>query len=172
VARTRRGTVALFLTAAAVYLADRVTKMWAASRLADDGPIDVIEGVLTLRFASNPGGAFSLGTSAPWFFAAATIVVSGLIVVKAFRPRATVQAVSLGAILGGALGNLTDRITRGPGFTGEVVDFIDLHVWPVFNLADSAIVVGAVALATWSLASTRGSDGAATGGPAPATDGR
>jgi signal peptidase II len=54
--------------------------------------------------------------------------------------------VALGLVLAGAVGNLTDRLIRGPGFSGEVVDFIDLHVWPVFNLADSAIVVGAAIL--------------------------
>jgi signal peptidase II len=55
--------------------------------------------------------------------------------------------VALGLVLGGALGNLTDRIVRGPGVSGRVVDFIDFHVWPVFNVADSAIVIGAVLLA-------------------------
>jgi signal peptidase II len=54
--------------------------------------------------------------------------------------------VGLGLVLAGAVGNLTDRMIRGPRFSGEVVDFIDLHVWPVFNLADSAIVVGAAIL--------------------------
>jgi signal peptidase II len=54
--------------------------------------------------------------------------------------------VGLGLVLGGAVGNLTDRVIRGPGFSGEVVDFLDLQVWPVFNVADSAIVVGAALL--------------------------
>jgi signal peptidase II len=102
-----------------------------------------------LRFVSNSGGAFSMGQSAPWFFAAATLIVSGLIVATAFRERSTLAAVALGLILGGALGNLTDRIVRGPRLSGHVVDFIDVHVWPVFNLADSVIVIGAGLLA-WS----------------------
>jgi signal peptidase II len=63
----------------------------------------------------------------------------------------TASALGLGLILAGGLGNLTDRLVRGPGFSGEVVDFIDLHVWPVFNLADSAIVVGAAILLVQSL---------------------
>ncbi len=54
---------------------------------------------------------------------------------------------ALGLILGGALGNLTDRIVRGPGFSGRVVDFVDFQVWPIFNVADTAIVVGAIVLA-------------------------
>lgn len=144
----RRGALILFGTAAGVLLLDRGTKLWAERALADH-PIEVIPSVLTLRFTSNSGGAFSLGQSAPWFFAAATIVVSALIVVTAFRARGVLASVALGLILGGALGNLADRAIRGPGLRGHVVDFIDLHVWPVFNVADSAVVIGAVLLA-WS----------------------
>jgi signal peptidase II len=144
----RRAATVLFATAAVAYLADRLTKVWAERALAD-APVEVIPGILTFRFTTNTGGAFSLGDSVPWFFVAATIVVTVIIVWTAFRSRPPAQALALGLILGGALGNLTDRITRGPGVRGGVVDFIDLHVWPVFNLADSAIVVGAVILA-WS----------------------
>ena len=146
--RAQRGAIWLFSTAGVVYIADRLTKLWAESRLAD-GAIEVIPGVFTLRFATNPGGAFSILPSIPWFFAAATILVSVLIVVTAFHRRSLLQAVALGMILGGALGNLTDRAVRGPGLSGEVVDFLDPHIWPVFNLADSGIVVGALLLA-WS----------------------
>lgn len=142
----RHSGTLLFATAAIAYLLDRVTKIWAERGLAD-GPIDVIPGVLRLSFTTNPGGAFSLGTSAPWFFAGATIVVGTLIVVTAFRARPRLQAIALGLVLGGALGNLTDRIVRAPGLRGEVVDFIDLRIWPVFNLADSAVVIGAILLA-------------------------
>jgi signal peptidase II len=146
--RARRGALILFGTAAGVFLLDRVTKFWAERVLADH-PIDVISGVLTLRFTTNSGGAFSLGQSAPWFFAAATVAVSALIVITAFRTRSALSSVALGLVLGGALGNLADRVIRGPDLRGHVVDFIDLHVWPVFNAADSAIVIGAILLA-WS----------------------
>jgi signal peptidase II len=112
----------------------------------------VIPGVLDLRFTTNPGGAFSLGQRAPWIFVGASILVSVAIIVTAFRHTNTATSVALGLILGGAMGNLTDRIVRGGGFSGHVVDFVDFHVWPVFNLADSAIVVGAVVLAISSLA--------------------
>jgi signal peptidase II len=145
----RRGAIVLFGTAAAVFLLDRVTKLWAERTLADH-PIDVIGGVLTLRFTTNSGGAFSLGRSAPWFFAAATLVVSALIVLTAFHRRSVLSSVALGLILGGALGNLADRALRGPGLRGQVVDFIDFHVWPVFNAADSAVVIGAILLAVSS----------------------
>ena len=150
----RRGAVWLFSAAASAYLADRLTKIWAEQRLPGD-PIEVIAGVVTFRFATNPGGAFSLGQSAPEFFAAVTVVVAVLIVVTAFRHTNTVTGLALGLVLGGALGNLTDRVTRGERFSGHVVDFIDLQVWPVFNLADAAIVVGAVMLAMGSFLGDR-----------------
>ena len=144
----RRGAAILFGTAAVVLTLDRLTKLWAERTLAD-APIEVIRGVLTLRYTTNSGGAFSLGESAPWLFAAATITVSVAIVVTAFRHRDPFVAAALGLVLGGALGNLTDRALRGPGLSGRVIDFVDLHIWPVFNVADAAIVCGAVLLA-WS----------------------
>jgi signal peptidase II len=140
--------------AALVVVLDRLTKVWAERSLAD-GPVDLIEGVLTLRFTTNPGGAFSLFTSVPWFFVIAAVAVSVVIGVLAFRERPILQSVALGMILGGALGNLIDRVTRGPGLSGEVVDFVDLHVWPVFNIADAAIVVGAIVLAIASVGGSR-----------------
>lgn len=151
----RRGAGIVLGTAAVVYLLDRLTKAWAENVLATRAPIDVIPGVLRFRFATNPGGAFSLGASAPWFFAAATIVVSGLIVASAFRRRSGWQALAMGLVLGGALGNLTDRATRAPRLRGEVVDFIDVGIWPVFNVADMAIVCGAILLAWTSFRAPR-----------------
>jgi signal peptidase II len=115
--------------------------------LAGEAPIDVIPGVLSLTYTTNSGGAFGLGRSAPWLFATATVVVSLAIVVMSIRIGRPSVAAALGLILGGALGNLTDRALNGPALSGHVVDFIDFHVWPVFNLADSAIVVGAILLA-------------------------
>ena len=145
VARRRAGLL-VWAVAGGVLLADRLTKLWAERSLVD-APIDVIRGVLTLRFTSNPGGAFSILTSVPWFFVVAAATVSVIVGVVAFlRDRPRLQSVALGLILGGALGNLLDRVTRGPGFRGEVVDFIDVHVWPVFNLADAAVVMGALLL--------------------------
>ena len=147
----RRGAALLFGTAACAYLLDRVTKWWAERRLPGR-PIDVIDGVLTFRFATNSGGAFSLGDGVPWIFVGATVTVSVVIAATAFRHRRPMVALALGLVLGGALGNLTDRALRGPSLGGRVVDFIDLHVWPVFNLADTAIVVGAVLLSVSSFA--------------------
>jgi signal peptidase II len=94
-------------------------------------------------------------------FAAAAIVVCVAIAVTAFRVRPTLHAVALGLILGGAFGNLLNRILRGPGLSGRVIDFIDPHVWPVFNLADAAVVSGAVLLALQSFREGRSAPEAA-----------
>jgi signal peptidase II len=147
VTRARSITLALYATAAVVCALDRVTKLWAEAALAGRPPIEVVPGVLSLNYTTNSGGAFGLGRSAPWLFAGATVLVSVVIVVVSFRMDRRPLAVALGLILGGALGNLTDRVLNGPGLSGSVTDFIDLQVWPVFNLADGAIVTGAVLLA-------------------------
>lgn len=143
----RRLAAWLYAAAGLVYAADRLTKLWAERALADRPPVSVIPGVLQLNYTTNSGGAFGLGQSAPWLFAGATVVVVAVIVAASLRLRHPATGVALGLILGGGIGNLTDRALRGDGvLSGRVVDFIDFHVWPVFNLADSAIVVGALLL--------------------------
>ncbi|MGZ8571476.1 MAG: signal peptidase II [Actinomycetota bacterium] len=145
--RARSITLALYATAAVVYALDRVTKLWVEAALAGRPPIEIVPGVLSFNYTTNSGGAFGLGRSAPWVFAGATVLVSVVIVFVSFRLDRRPLALALGLILGGALGNLTDRILNGPGLSGSVIDFIDLQVWPVFNLADASIVVGAILLA-------------------------
>jgi signal peptidase II len=137
----------LYGVAAATYVLDRLTKLLVERSLAGRPPVDLIPGVVSLTYTTNSGGAFGLARSAPLLFAGATVVVAGVIVAASRRLTRLSVAIALGLILGGALGNLTDRALHGPGLSGGVTDFIDLHVWPVFNLADSAIVVGAVVLA-------------------------
>jgi len=156
---TRRARLAwlLYGTAGAAYLLDRLTKIWAENTLAGEPPIEVIPGVLRLTYTTNSGGAFGLGQSAPWLFAGATIVVSAIIVISSARLGRRSAAVALGLVLGGALGNLTDRAVNGAGLTGRVIDFIDLRVWPIFNVADMAIVAGALILAISSF--QRGAEG-------------
>ena len=145
-ARRSRAALTLFVTALLSYGADRITKVWAAAPLPGS-PIDVVPGVLTFRFTTNSGGAFSIGQRAPWFFVGVTAVVVVIILATSFRHTSRIAGASLGLVLGGALGNLTDRAFRDQGMRGRVVDFIDFHVWPVFNLADCAIVIGAILLA-------------------------
>jgi signal peptidase II len=146
----RRGwppAAVLLVVGAVAYGIDRLTKALAEDHLAGRPPIEVIPRVVQLRFATNSGGAFSLFPGHPWVFFFATIVICAVILVTAWRLRSRLSGVALGLVLGGALGNLTDRIVRGPGVSGRVVDFIDFHIWPVFNTADSCIVIGALLLA-------------------------
>ena len=151
----RRSAVLLYAVAAGALLLDQLSKAWVQHTLSGRPAIEVIPGVLSLTYTTNSGGAFGFGESAPWLFAGATIVVSAVIVVVSTRPMRPWIAVSLGLILGGAMGNLADRVANGPGVSGQVTDFIDLQIWPIFNLADTAIVIGAVILA---VASFDGSD--------------
>ncbi len=129
--------------AAFVVATDQLTKQLALDRLAGDS-FDVIEGILRFRLTFNPGGAFGLFQDFPWVFLAATvaIVVGILVGVRNITDGRWVPA--LGLVLGGGLGNAIDRAFRDTN--GAVVDFIDLHVWPVFNVADMAIVCGSLAI--------------------------
>ena len=122
---------------------DQLTKDLALKALAD-GPVDIIEGVLTFRLTYNRGGAFGLLQGLPWFFLGATIVVTGVVLLWARQLEGLRYLIPLGLVLGGGFGNLTDRVVRDTD--GGVVDFVDLHVWPVFNLADSSIVTGVLLL--------------------------
>ena len=141
-----RLTIILYAVAAAVYVLDRVTKSLAERHLQGRSPVEIIPEVFQLRFTTNPGGAFGLFGGLTWLFITTSIVVILVIVLVSRSVPGKTSAVGLGLILGGALGNLTDRLIRGPGLSGEVVDFLDFRVWPVFNLADSGIVVGALIL--------------------------
>jgi signal peptidase II len=140
-----RRALTLYGIAAAVLALDRVTKVLAERNL-QDGPVELIPGVLDLRYTTNPGGAFGLFGGIPWLFVAISAAVVVAIVLASRRLPTAASGVGLGLVLGGAIGNLIDRAIRGPGFSGEVVDFIDLQVWPIFNVADSAIVIGAAVL--------------------------
>jgi signal peptidase II len=147
VPRTRRH-LAVYGTAAAVLALDQLLKHLVVSNLAGRPPVDVIGSFVQLRYTTNSGGAFSLLTGAPLFFGVMAIVIIGGIVYASRRTRPLSMLVVLGLILGGALGNLTDRLLRGEGLLrGEVVDFVKVGIWPVFNLADSCVVVGGLLLA-------------------------
>lgn len=124
---------------------DAVTKAIALARLGDRLPVRLLDGFLTLRLVHNSGAAFGVGESFTLVFSIISIVVAVVILRVAFTVRCVPWAITLGLLLGGALGNLADRILRPPGpFRGRVVDWIELPHWPVFNLADSAIVCGGI----------------------------
>jgi signal peptidase II len=139
----------LLLTAVIALGADLVSKVLIVANVPPEHrPIRVLGGLLYIEQARNSGAAFSVGTGATAILTAISVVVVIVIVRAARRMTSPAWAVSLGLVLGGALGNLTDRFFRAPGVgKGHVVDWIsvfgpDGQRWPIFNLADSAIVVG------------------------------
>jgi signal peptidase II len=140
-----RRTAWLVVTAVVVLVADVVSKAIVASALADRSPVVVIPHVLRLTLTRNSGAAFSIGTGSTWLFTAVAVAVVVVIIRSARSLAARGWAIAFGLLLGGALGNLADRLFRAPGpLRGEVVDWIELPHWPVFNVADSAIVVGGI----------------------------
>lgn len=134
--------------AAAVLVLDQASKWWAVDRLSSGDIVSVV-GSLQFNLRYNTGVAFSLGSGnglGPWI----SVLAIGVVVAVSFgaTSRFPLGAVASGLISGGAFGNLLDRAFRGDqGFLhGAVIDFIDLQWWPVFNVADAAIVVGAILL--------------------------
>ena len=126
----------------AVVVADQVTKWWAVTRLAH-GSIHVI-GTLDLELARNTGASFSLFQGKAFVLVPVAVVLVAVLAVMAWRAPSAGRAAVFGLILGGALGNLCDRFFRNDH--GAVVDFVALHFWPTFNVADASIVVGCVLL--------------------------
>ena len=146
-ARPAARAVALYGTAGLVLAADQLTKYLVVEHLAGRPPLRLVGGFLELRYTTNSGGAFSLLTGAPLFFGITAILIVAGIVYAGRRTRGVGLLVPLGLVLGGALGNLADRLFRDAPLRGEVVDFVKVGIWPVFNLADSCIVVGGLLLA-------------------------
>jgi signal peptidase II len=147
----------LALIAVLVLAADLVTKVLAVARLEDRDPVELLGGAVYLVLVRNPGAAFSLATGYTWVLTIVAIAVVVVIVRVARRLRSAGWAVALGLVLGGALGNLADRIFRSPGpLQGHVVDMVSLFapdgsVWPVFNVADASIVSGGALLVLLAL---------------------
>ncbi|MEU6129090.1 signal peptidase II [Saccharopolyspora sp. NPDC047091] len=153
----RKLLVLLFGVAALLLAADVLTKIAAVARLDGRPPLELFGGAVYLVLVRNPGAAFSLATGMTWLLALLAIAVVGVIVWLAPKLRSTGWAVGLGLVLGGACGNLVDRLFREPGpLRGHVVDFVSLFapdgsVWPVFNVADSSIVCGGILVVLLSL---------------------
>ena len=146
--RCLRANLSILTATAAVWVGlDQLTKQWALSALSD-GPNHVI-GPLSFRLVFNSGSAFGINALSGLWLGLLAIAVVGLLFFYSRNLPSRAMTVLLGLVIGGALGNLADRIFRaGDGFmSGKVVDFIDLSRWPVFNLADSGIVVGAIGAA-------------------------
>ncbi|GLX20140.1 signal peptidase II [Streptomyces lavendulae] len=143
--RGRRRIAALLVVAVLAYLLDLGSKMVVVAKLEHQPPIEIVGEWLKFSAVRNAGAAFGIGEAFTIIFTliAATVIV--VIVRLARKLYSLPWAIALGLLLGGALGNLTDRIFRSPGvFRGAVVDFIAPAHFAVFNLADSAIVCGGI----------------------------
>jgi signal peptidase II len=137
--------VLLLGVAVTVLAADIVSKAVVVAALSGRPPVRLLGGLLTLRVDRNPGAAFSIGTSMTVVFTALAAGVIIFILRTSRRIHSTRWALTLGLLLGGATGNLTDRLLRSPGpLRGYVVDWIQLPHWPVFNISDSCIVCGGI----------------------------
>jgi len=154
--RGRRRIAVLFAVATLAYALDLVSKMLVVAKLEHHAPIEIVGDWLRFEAIRNAGAAFGFGQAFTIIF---TVIAAAVIVVIARLARKLYSlpwAIALGLLLGGALGNLTDRIFRSPGvFEGAVVDFIAPKHFAVFNLADSAIVCGGILIV---LLSFRGLD--------------
>lgn len=142
---TRRYTTAVGI-AIVVVVADLVAKRYAAINFVDS-PVTVIDGFLTFTYTENPGAAFSLFKGAGPYLGVAAIAISGFILGTLRSAHPNFEVVALGLVLGGALGNLADRVFRGSGFLdGKVIDWVDMWWIPTFNIADASITVAVVLL--------------------------
>lgn len=157
------GAVMLLCTLVA-YILDQLTKWWVVATMSEGQITPVLPPLLHWRFIRNPGAAFSIGTDYTWVFTIVMVVVAVAIVLQVRKVASWGWAVALGLVLGGALGNLTDRLFREPSFgQGHVVDFIALPNFAIFNIADSAVVSGVVLICILTLRGigmdgTRGTD--------------
>lgn len=139
--------VLLLLVAAVVFIADQLVKNWVVANLPEGEAVPVIGEFLQWHFVRNPGAAFSLASGSTWIFTILATAVAIVILWQIRRLRSVSWSLFLGLLLGGVLGNLTDRLTREPGFpVGHVIDFISTPwmIPAIYNIADMGIVVGMV----------------------------
>lgn len=127
------------------YAADQVSKAWAVSHLTDEPPRRLVGSFLQLDLIRNSGAAFSLGTGSTWLLTVIAVLVLVVVIRTSRKIGSPAWAWALGLLLGGALGNLTDRVVREPGLgRGHVVDFLNYNSWFIGNIADIAIVGAAI----------------------------
>jgi signal peptidase II len=144
-ARRRRLLTTLVALTFGVLVVDQLTKIWALSALDDGVRRSVVGRALGLQLVFNPGAALSIATGMTWLLTVIAAAVVVVVIRASRRLGSTLWAVALGLLLGGAVGNLLDRLFREPGVArGHVVDFIAYGNWFVGNVADIAIVVAAV----------------------------
>ena len=143
-----------------IVISDLLTKIIAVQTLENRDSIVLVPALfgerigplLQLTFIRNPGAAFSLGTNATWIFTILAFVISVVIWKTGKKIENRIWAICLGAMLGGAIGNLLDRIFRSPGiFRGAVVDFFQIPYWAIFNIADMAVSISATIVAIMTI---------------------
>jgi signal peptidase II len=149
--RAVRGSV---LIAILIVVLDQLTKAWALSAL-DDRDIELFW-TLQLNLARNSGMAFSRGEGLGPVIGVVALVVVAALLVSLRRQTSPYGTIAVGLVIGGAAGNVIDRLFRSPGWLrGAVIDFIDLQWWPIFNVADMAITVGGLLLVFGSVVGSR-----------------
>lgn len=152
----RRRTALVLVLGAVVVALDQLTKTLAVDRLQPGRPVHLVW-TLQLNLVFNRGGAFSIGLAYTPYIAAGASAVLAVMLLSSRRAMSSPAATGLGMVVGGAAGNLVDRLVRDNG--GAVIDFFDLQWWPVFNVADIALSIGAVVLVMASLLDERGGAG-------------
>lgn len=160
----------LLVVAVTVLVADLITKIVAVALIEPGDPVEIIGDTVTFRLVRNSGAAFSMATGYTWILTLIALAVVAGIIRYSHRLGSIWWALGLGLVLGGALGNLIDRVFRAPGpLRGHVVDFMSVGWWPVFNVADSAVVCGAIGLVVLTLFGFE-FDGTRSGGSKDPTD--
>lgn len=145
--------------ALAIVAADQLSKIWALNALGQGQQIKLVGDFLGLVLVYNAGASFSLGSQYTWVITVLAVLVSAVVIYLSRKLNYLPWALILGAVLGGAVGNLIDRLLRSPGFgRGHVVDFIDYNGAFVGNVADIAIVIAGVAV-VWLTTVGRNLDG-------------
>jgi signal peptidase II len=145
IAHQKKVRTLLTWCAFAVFLLDMATKRWAETSLQGKEPIRVIGSLLTLTYTTNSGAAFSLATNATLFLSSFALIVGAFVIYFSRKLTSRAWGIAAGLLLGGISGNLWNRLFSPPGgLQGEVVDWIELPHWPIFNIADTAVVSAAV----------------------------
>lgn len=145
---TRTTWIWAVVLAVVAVVSDQASKAWARSALAGDIERPIVGELLSLRLVHNSGAAFSFGADRTWVLTVFTLIIMCFLAVLAIRVRRPFSLLAIATLMGGAVGNLIDRLTAEPGFgVGHVTDFIAYGTWFVGNVADIWIVLGAALLA-------------------------
>ena len=168
--KTLTARTTALLVATVVLAADQLTKVWAVAALSD-GPFDIISGFFRLALVRNPGAAFGMLEGAGSVIALGAIAAAAILLIGLRRIERKPDAVAVALVLGGAVGNLIDRLVRDDGWLdGRVIDFFDFSFFPTFNIADSAITVGAAIAILEALRTSRRSPSPTSSGESEPTE--